>query len=470
MTNARRDGIYLLLLGNLAFLLLSIVLCTPSHGAMVDFKVVYYPARCFIEHCDPYSEIEVQRIVQKQEDVYTSKIQNAVQVLTRYIYPPTAFLFTIPIALLPMGPAHLLWLALTAGALVLASCLIWDLGADYSPILSGALVGFLLANSELVVIVGNMAGIAIGLCMLAVWCFLRERFIPLGILCLAVSLCTKPQDTGLVWLYFLLAGGVYRKRALQTLLVTVALSLPGVLWVWHVSPHWLQEWHSNILAFSAHGGMNDPGPASSGAHGLGLLVSLQPVFSLFWDDPRIYNPATYLVCAPLLLVWAFCTLRYRRSPRTTWMALAAIGALSMLPVYHRQSDAAVLLLAIPACAMLWAERNAMGRLALLVTGTGLLFTADFPWAAILALINVLQRSASGQFQKLFIAMQVFPVPLALLLVGVFYLWVYVRRCPAQSAAMRHESSSTTDAHSEDRPMTKRNEPIRTLPPQARTGA
>ena len=63
--------------------------------------------------------------------------------------------------------------------------------------------------------------------MVAVWCFIRERFVPAGILCLAVSLAVKPQDAGLVWLYFLLVGGVYPKRALQTLVAMLALGLPG---------------------------------------------------------------------------------------------------------------------------------------------------------------------------------------------------------------------------------------------------
>lgn len=432
MTKARLDGLIFLLLGSAVFVLLGTALSSASLGAMVDFRGLYYPARCLIQHCDPYNESEVQRIVLAEGGARPSDTPNALLVLKRYVYPPPAFFLTIPFALLPWGPAHVLWLALTAGGLVFASCLIWNLGADYSPILSGLLVGFLLANSELVIVLGNMAGIAIGLCVVAVWCFLRERFIPLGILCLAVSLCIKPQDVGLVWVYFLLAGGAYRKRALQTLLVTVALSLPGVLWVWHFSPHWMREWQSNILAYSAHGGMADPGPASSGAHGLGMVINLQSVISIFWDDPRIYNPISYLVLAPLLLVWGFFTLRYRRWPRSTWMALAAIAALSMLPVYHRQDDAALLLLAVPACALLWAEGKLIGRLALLVTSAGLVLTADLPWAIFIRLLKSLHSTTTGFSGKILMAVQVLPVPLTLLVMGIFYLWVYARRFPAQS--------------------------------------
>ena len=98
---------------------------------------------------------------------------------------------------------------------------------------------------------------------------------PAGILCLAVSLAIKPHDAGLVWLYFLLAGGVYRKRALQTLLITVVLGLSAFLWVSHVAPHWMRDWRSNLAAISAHGGLNEPGPASVTGRTAGMVIDLQ---------------------------------------------------------------------------------------------------------------------------------------------------------------------------------------------------
>ncbi len=387
MTKARLDGLLLLLLGSLVFISLGAVLENSFRVTMVDFEALYNPARCLIQHGDPYNESEVER--KAWPDRGDSQLETATdrQIVTRYLYPPTAFSLTLPFAMLPWKAAHILWMVLTMGSFVLASYLVWSLGANYAPVLSGILVGFLLANSELLVMTGNAAGIAISLCVVAVWCFVRERFVVAGVLCLAFSLAVKPQDSGLVWLCLLLAGGVYSKRALQTLLTTAAMSLPAVVWVWHVSPGWVQELHSNIAAFSAHGGVNEPGLASTGAHGLGMLVSLQAVFSVFWDDPRIYNPATYLVCAPLLAVWAYITLRCRTSPAKVWLALAAVAALSMLPVYHRQLDTKLLLLTVPACAMLWAEGGLIGRLALLVNTAGFVLIGELPWAIFLGLIS-----------------------------------------------------------------------------------
>jgi hypothetical protein len=427
MTKARLDGLYLLLLGSVIFVLLGVIVESSAVVTTVDYKVVYYSARCLIQHIDPYQENEVLRVYQAESADRPLESEKVRQIVSRYMYLPTAFAVTVPFALLPWGPAHILWLTLTIGSVIVASFLIWNVGADFAPIVSGILIGFFLANSEVLVVLCNPAGIAVSLCVVAAWCFIRERFVPAGILCLAVSLAVKPQDAGLVWLYFLLAGGVYRKRALQTLLATLVLGLPGILWVWTVAPNWLQEWRSNILAFSVHGGINDPGPASSGGHGLGMLVNLQAVLSVFRDDPHFYNPVSYLICVPLLLLWLIVTLRSRPSPAKAWIGLAAIAALSMLPVYHHLYDSKILLLTVPACAMLWAEGGLIGRLALLVTAAGFVLNGDVTWAIVLGLIGRLHMPPSGLSEQLLIAVQVFPAPLILLVIGVFYLWVYARR-------------------------------------------
>jgi hypothetical protein len=427
MNKARKDGLYLLLLGCSVFLFLGTALESVSPVAMIDFRNIYFGARCLLHHSDPYNESNVLRVYKDEGGARPSESARDLQVVTHYIYLPTAFSFTVPFAMLPYGPAHLVWMMLILGGLILVSFLTWNLAADYAPTLSGALICFLLANSELQVIDGNPAGIAISLCVLAVWCFLKERFVALGILCFALSLALKSHDTGLVWLYFLLAGGVYRKRALQTLAVFAVLSLPVILWLTFVSPHWMQELYSNISSFSAPGGINNPSPASSGAHGIGMVISLQAVMSFFRDDPRFYNPASYLVCGVLLLAWAFKTLRFRVTLAGGWLALAAIAPLSLLPVYHRQGDAALLLLTVPACAMLWAEGGPIARLALAVNAAGFVLTGDLTWAIILGPLSNLHLILPRLAGQILVAALVFPAPLILLAMAIFYLWVYVRR-------------------------------------------
>ena len=431
MTKARLDGLWLLLLGgSVVVLLLAFLLTTHSPTPMGDFKSSYFAARCLIRHVDPYREGEVLRIYQAEGGDLPFRSATDRLTATRYVYPPTTFVFTVPFALLPWGLARILWMMLTVGGLLFASVLAWSLGAEYAPILSGALIGYLLANSEVLLVLGNPSGIAISLSVVAAWCFLRGRYVPAGVLSLAIALAVKPQDAGLVWLYFLLAAGVHRKRALQTLLVTVLLSLPMILWIWQVSPQWIQELHSNVAAFAVHGGLNDPGRSTPHANS---LVDLQVAIGLFRDDPRIYNPISYLLCAPLLLIWAFVTLRTSSFPAKAWLALAAIAPLTMLPVHHHLYDTKLLLLTVPACALLWAEGGCVAWVALAVNLAVFAATGDVSWTVVYRFIDNLHPSAMGLPGWTLSAMQALPVPLLLLVMSLFYLWIYARRCCAQSA-------------------------------------
>ena len=334
--------------------------------------------------------------------------------------------------MLAWGPAHVLWMGLVAGCLIFAAYLMWDLAGNYAPGVSLFLICILLANSELIYATGNLAGIAVSLCVVAVWCFLNERFVPAGILCLAISLAMKPHDAGLVWAYFLLAGAPYRKRALQTLVVTLVLCLPAILWVSHVAPHWIQELHSNLLATSVHGDLNDPGPTSLTGHLGNSIIDLQSVISIFRDDPRVYNPVSYLVCGMLLLAGLLKTPKSRFSKEQTWLALASIVPLSMLVTYHRPYDARLLLLCIPACAMLWAKGGPIGWIALVVNTAAIVFTGDIPLAILDILTKNMHAVPHGLPAMIRTVILTHPAPLILLAMATFYLWAYRQRVPRES--------------------------------------
>src|SRR5271165_2557467 len=128
---ARRDGLILLVLGSVVFVLLGAALENSSSAPLVDFRAMYYPARCLLQHCDPYNETEVLRVY-LAEGVYGRQDKaKERQMASRYAYLPSAFVLTLPFALIPWGPAHLLWLALTAASLIFASWSIWSSGASY---------------------------------------------------------------------------------------------------------------------------------------------------------------------------------------------------------------------------------------------------------------------------------------------------------------------------------------------------
>jgi hypothetical protein len=282
---SRRIALLLIVLSSGISILWGSIIARNSPGGLTDFIAVYYGARCLIQHTDPYQPADFLHAYQAggrivpAEPMMSDLFRRAVLVCVNL---PTTLFFLLPFALLPLLPAYMVWAALMAVGLIASAFLMWDAAAGASPRLALFLVCFVVANCVILFADGNTACIVISLCVVAVWCFLRDRFVSAGVVCLAICLAIKPHDAGLVWLYFLLAGGVYRKRALQTLLVTVVLCLPVVLWVSHAVPNWLPELRLNLQASSARGGLNDPGPAAIGFHHPDPIIDLQAAVERFW--------------------------------------------------------------------------------------------------------------------------------------------------------------------------------------------
>jgi hypothetical protein len=430
MTKMRLVILLLLSMSSALSVFWGIAVERAAHGIIVDFKVVYTGTRCLLEKHDPYSESKLMGVYLAEGGKPPSspeELFKARQVVAMLVYLPTAFIYVAPVALLPWGVAHLVWSGVTVVIFTFAAFLVWTLAQDLAPNASFYLLCFLLANCGILYAGGNPAGIAIGLCVIAVWCFLHDKHAYVGVFCFAVSLALKPHDTAFVLLYFLLAGGLLRKRALQTFVVTLVLAVPAVLWVSHISPRWIPELVGNLAATSARGGITDPGPSGMSGSGGGMIIALQTVISVFRDDPRLYNTVTYLIFGSLLLLWMIVTLRARSAPPKHYLALAVISALSMLPVYHRPHDAKLLLLTVPACAMLLHEGSAIGRIALLLNSAAIVLTSDLPLALLVQLTKGLHLSTEDVPAKILTILLARPMPLVLLVLATFYLWVYARR-------------------------------------------
>jgi len=438
MTKPRRNALIWILLASGIAIAWGFSIGQGGNG-WVDFRAVYYGTRCLLEHQNPYNATELERVYRTEGGERPTETVAARQAVILYVNMPTAFIFIAPLAMLPWGPAHLLWLALTAGVFTLAAFLMWDIGSKYAPDLSLFLICILLANCESIFGAGNTAGIVVGLCVIAVWCFFTERFVWAGILCMAASLAIKPHDSGLVWLFFLLAGAPYRKRALQALLVTAVLGVTAFLWLSYVAPSWMHDWSSNLAAISVRGGINEPGPASLTGHSAAMVVDLQAAISVFCDNARIYNPVSYLFCGVLLLLCAVHTLRSRVSQERAWFALAAVAPLTMLVTYHRPWDAKLVMLAVPACAILWAEGGVTRWLAFLITTAGFVLTGDVPLAALVIIADKLRVSTTGIVGQMQTVLLNRPATLILLVMSIFYLWVYLRRAPNPAEAGSSDS-------------------------------
>ena len=438
MTKARRDGLTFFVLGAAVFLLLGIALGhagSETSNSMLDLKGVYYPAKCLLAHCDPYNQQDVEGIYLQSVGDAGAHSKTHLQVATLGVNLPTTFMLATPLAMMPWGLACVVWMILIAGGFIIAAWLMWSLAKDRSPLMAGALLGILLANGALLLALGNTAGVVVSFCAIAVWCFIEDRFVVAGVLCLAVSLAVKPHDGGLVWLYFLLAGGVYRRRALQTLAATVAICLAAVAWVSYVGPHWPDEVRSNLATVSAPSGINDPGPsATRAARDANMVINLQAAISIFQNNPRFYNSVSYLICGSLFLVWLIATIKAQQSAAMAWLALAAIVPITLLGTYHRPHDAGLLMLTIPACGLLWSRGGSVGWIALLINFIGFLLVGTIPLAILIAFADKLHLDSSGLVEKVLTVILVRPLSLVLFAMSIFYLWIYVATVRDQAPA------------------------------------
>lgn len=418
--SARNTGLVLVLLGCAILTGYCIYGLSGRAGwSFGDFKCVYSGARCMVLGCNPYNENElIQTYAAAGGDPsrwFAVRKYNAINL-------PTALFLIIPFGVLPWETAKVLWMILILGSFVVAALLVWDLSRPYAPVVSGALIGVFVASSAMLLRSANLAGLVIGLCAIAVWCFVTERFVTAGIVCLAISLVLKPHDSGLIWFWLLLAGAGYRKRAVQTLGLVIALSLPAVLWVslMPASSHWARDMHANLVGNLSHGNSGDPGPANSWASS---LTNVQAAIGVIRDDPHIYDPVAYLIGGGLLLVWLVPTLKAGQSRARDFLALASISALSLLPVYHRQYDTRLLLLMFPAAAMLWAGGGLVGWLALLITAAAIALTS----AKLVAASTQLHIDSNGLSREILTIVLHRPIPLVVLILCLFYLSIYVAR-------------------------------------------
>lgn len=425
-----RVAIVLLCLSSCFALAWGLAAARAAQGVILDFRIVYFGARCIVQHHDPYSQSELLRVYAAEGGERTPDAVEGSRnqmIVASQMYLPSAALILAPFGLLPWPPAYLLWIALTVCAITVSAILMWSVALRYTARVPLYLLLFLLLNTGILFSGGNPAGVAVSLCVVAAWCFLEDRHINLGIVCMAISLAIKPHDAGLVWLYFLLAGAAMRKRAIESMLITTLIGIIALAWFHQISPHWLTELEQNVHDYAIRGSYNDPGPSANTFIRTGMIIDLQTVTSVIHDDPDFYRNAAYLLCAPLLAFWGYLTVRYRFSRTRGWIGMAAIAPLAMLPVYHRPYDAKLLLISIPACAMLWSEGRIRGLLSLAFTGAAIVFTSDLP----LALLSVLSGGVHvppGAGGQVLTVLLLRPAPLALLALGTFNLFQYARVC------------------------------------------
>lgn len=397
-------------------------------GGAVDFQAAYYPVRCLMEHHDPYNvEALHATYVEAERQPPPEGVFRADVVIGGFVYQPTVFPLIAPFVWMGWSTAWRVWMLLLVGGLFTSGVMMWRVAERAAPRAAIVLVCLLLANGALSIASANPAGVAIALCAVAVWCFLEKRQAAVGVACLAVSLLLKPHDTGLVWLFLLLAGGVWRRRAWQTLVVTAVAGAAALAWVTAVAPQWRTEWSANLAAISEAGKMNNP--AALTAEELRIthtIVDLQAVSAVFWRNPKVYGAISATMCGGLLLAVAAFTVRRRLTASGVWLGLTAVAPLALLAMYHRPYDCRLLLLAIPGCAELVRRGGWTGKVSVALTGAAIVLTGDLTTSVLVGVPESLHLGATTLGEKVAILLLTRAGVLALLAMSVFHLAVYLR--------------------------------------------
>ena len=395
-------------------------------GGMIDLQGIYYAAKCLIRHQDPYQ-------VEELHAVYVAETgrQPTGSVVPPCVNVPSTLVMIAPLSLLPWRIASVLWLCLLVASFFMGAALAGMEAIEHSWTLSVLLVCLLAANVEVGFALTNAGIFCVGLCAIAVCHFIKGRSQWLGEFCLAAAVAIKPHDSILIALYFFLANAPLRMRILRAAFILILAGLPSIAWIMKDAPGWFPEWRSNTVALARAGAVNDAGPTGAKTQSAGQIIDLQAAIALVRDEPDFYNAVSYGVCGTLLLIWGIITIRAEFSLRCAWLAIATVIPLSLLVTYHRAYDAKILLLAIPACAMLWREGGWRGAAAAVVTTLAICATADIPLALISGLQSDFDLAKIGAWERIGMIPILRPAPSALLVMAVFYLWAYAKSAKMQ---------------------------------------
>ena len=320
-----------------------------------DFVPVYSGVRCLLRGCNPYDipQLDKQFL---QAGGHEELLQQADGWVNESpLYPPSTFVALAPFGLLQFPAARLAWCLLNGCLFIVAVSLVLSLCPPSHPWLATALGALFLFNGAAFLKLGQASAFAASLLVISVALFLRRRYLLPAACLLALSLAVKPHIGILIALY-LLTKQHSRRHAALALAGALALLLIGgaILDLRPVSAHWLSDLRSSLAISMAPGHVNDP------ASPYPWEIHLQAVTSILFTDGKTSTAVAYGVFLLLAAAWVVGAARHVAGSSADMVALAAIVVLSMLPVYHRQVDAAILLLTIPSLLIITEHRPALG--------------------------------------------------------------------------------------------------------------
>jgi len=320
-----------------------------------DFVAVYTGARCMVHGCSSYDTAQLERQYYMAGGVAD---QLPKWELEPPVYPPSTLLLVSPLSVFSFPAARVIWWLLN-GILVTAACCaaVSLCPIPYRRVAAMLVVIFLEGFSRLLVL-GQPAAFAIALLTIGIFLFLRNRLLPLATLGFIFSLAVKPQIGGLIVLY-LFVKGVHRRYAGVALSGAVVLLAAGGLTLTATtrSTAWISDLRSTLAGTLVPGAVNDPSPANA----LSIQdMNIQTITSVLFKSEKTYNDVAFAVVGILLVTLAWVVLRMEPNIENHLIAIGALSAITLMPVYHRFYDSRILLLAIPSAFVVFKASRSSG--------------------------------------------------------------------------------------------------------------
>jgi hypothetical protein len=309
-----------------------------------DFLPLYIQSKAWAQGKDPYSAqsfISLWPSGNRRPSWVDTDAANGVLELKRGMptpYPPSSLLVLSPFSLLPWAVAQPLWMVLNIAAVVLSPfallsicrCSLADLRARL--FLAAA---FALAPFHTGLATGHLAMLAISLLVGTVWAARSGREKTAGVL-LAIVVCLKPTVAGGLLLFYLVrrqwkvAGIACAAGAMIGILGASRLTIAGV--------PWLASYLENIRRIFASGALTD----FAGVDAIRFnLINAQVFFYSLLGNVSVAERLAQFVGTAFLGSWLwFC---WRRRAASELLEISAISVISLIPVYHRFYDAALLI-------------------------------------------------------------------------------------------------------------------------------
>jgi hypothetical protein len=310
-----------------------------------DFAAVYSAARTWVSGGDPYDQDTVRQTWEKTGTIPGANVEH-----WSSVYPPTSLTMIAAAALLPARAAMIGWTVLTLVLVALQFAALLDLAGlklSWRDPRGLLLIAASLAAAPLQfgLLSGQPSTPAIALCIIAIWCICRNREMTGGVL-LGLACAWKPHVGAPFLIYYL---ALRRWRATDAALLVIALLAAVSLTAMQLSHvNWMNGWYHNVQQTLAQGGVNDRAPSGPFRD---EIIDLQTLLTSILDRDAALRVSAACVIA-LLIAWYVRS--YPRSLRRPAEAsgsrellpLAALAALSLMAVYHRVYDAAILTLAL----------------------------------------------------------------------------------------------------------------------------